>query len=142
MMSQPRSGGTFGAMKRMTRVLRAADHPELLSDGLLALSLTVFAQLNLRFNIDQSVHYGPGFAAAATTAVATAVIALRRRAPLLTVCTVAAAVAGPELVMLLTITLWGCFVPLLIALYSVARHAKARVATGWCGCDRACAGRS
>jgi hypothetical protein len=50
----------FGAMERMTRVLRAADHPELLSDGLLALALTVFAQLNLRFNIDQSVHYGPG----------------------------------------------------------------------------------
>ena len=133
MMSQPRSGGTFGAMKRMTRVLRAVDHPELLSDGLLALALTVFAQLNLRFNIDQSVHYGPGFAAAATTAVATAVIALRRRAPLLTVCTVAAAVAAPELVTLLTITLWGCFVPLLIALYSVARHASARAALAGAG---------
>lgn len=104
-------------MERITRMLRAADHPELLSDGLLALALTVFAQLNLRFNIDQPVHYGPGFAAASTTAVATAVIALRRRAPLLTVCTVAAAVAGPELVTRLTVTLWGSFVPLLIALY-------------------------
>jgi signal transduction histidine kinase len=41
---------------------------------------------------------------------------------------VSAAVAGPELVTLLTITLWGSFVPLLIALYSVARHTRARVA--------------
>ena len=63
----------------------------------------VFAQLNLRFNIDQSIHYGPGFAAAATTAVATAAIALRRRAPLLTVCAVAAAFAGPELITRLTV---------------------------------------
>ena len=126
MMPPPRLRCTFGAMERMTRMLRADGHPGLLSDGLLALALTVFAQLNLRFNIDQSIHYGPGFAAAATTAVATAAIALRRRAPLLTVCTVAAAVAGPELVTLLTITLWGSFVPLLIALYSVARHARAR----------------
>jgi signal transduction histidine kinase len=115
-------------MEPMTRMLRAAGHPGLLSDGLLALVLTVFAQLNLRFSIDQSVRYGPWFAAAATTAVATAAIALRRRAPLLTVCTVAAAVAGPELVTLLTITLWGSFVPLLIALYSVARHTRTRVA--------------
>jgi signal transduction histidine kinase len=113
-------------MELMARMLRAADHPELISDGLLALALTVFAQLNLRFSIDGSVHYGPGFAAAATTAVATAALALRRRAPLLTVCCVAAAVAGPELVALLTITLWGSFVPLLIALYSVARHGRAR----------------
>src|SRR5579859_3271369 len=128
MMPRPRSRCTFGTMDLMTRMPRAADRPEVLSDGLLALVLTVFAQLNLRFSIDQSVHYGPGFAAAATTAVATAAIALRRRAPLLTVCTVAAAVAGPELVTLLTITLWGCFVPLLIALYSVARHASARMA--------------
>ena len=60
-------------------------------------------------------------------------IALRRRAPLLTVCTVAAAVAAPELVTLLTITLWGCFVPLLIALYSVARHASARAALAGAG---------
>jgi signal transduction histidine kinase len=127
MMTPPRLRCTFGPMERITRML-GADHPELLSDGLLALALTVFAQLNLRFSIDQSIHYGPGFAAAAATAVATAAIALRRRAPLLTVCTVAAAVAGPELVTLLTITLWGSFVPLLIALYSVARHARARAA--------------
>ena len=109
-------------------MLRAGVHPELLGDGLLALALTVFAQLNLRFNIDSSTHYGPGFAAAAMTAVATGAIALRRRAPLLTVCVIVAAVAGPELVTRLTITLWGSFVPLLIAVYSVARYARGRVA--------------
>lgn len=100
----------------------------LLADGLLALALTVFGQLNLRFRIDGSTPYGPTFAAAAATAVATAAVALRRRAPLLTVCVVAAAVAGPELVGQLTITLWGSFVPLLIALYSVARHVSGRAA--------------
>jgi hypothetical protein len=63
MMTPPRLRCTFGPMERMTRVFRAGDHPELLSDGLLALALTVFAQLNLRFSIDQSVHYGPRFAA-------------------------------------------------------------------------------
>lgn len=112
----------------MFRVPRAGEHPELLSDGLLALALTVFAQLDLRFDVDQSTHYGSGFAAAAATAVATAAIALRRRAPLLTVCVVAMAAAVPELVTRLTITLWGDFVPMLIALYSVARHARGRVA--------------
>ena len=39
---------------------------------------------------------------------------------------VAAATAGPELVTRLTITLWGSFVPLVIALYSVARYATYR----------------
>jgi hypothetical protein len=81
---------------------------------LLAVALTVFGQLNLRFNIDGSTRYGPTFATAATTALATAVIALRRRASLLTVCVVTAAMAGPELVTRLTITLWGSFVPLVI----------------------------
>ncbi len=114
-------------MERTIRGLRGAPElPRLLGDGLLALVLTVFAQLNLRFNIDGSTHYGPPLAAAAATAVATTAIAWRRRAPLLTVCVVAAAVAGPELVTRLTITLWGSFVPLLIALYSVARHAGGR----------------
>jgi signal transduction histidine kinase len=128
MMSAHLSRGTFGAMERTTHLLRSAEHPELAADGLLAVVLTVFGQLDLRFNIDGSIHYGPGFAAAASTAVATGAIALRRRAPLLTVCLVAAALAGPELVTRLTITLWGSFVPALIALYSVARHATLRVA--------------
>jgi len=56
------------------------------------------------------------------------VLALRRRAPLLIVCVVAAATAGPELITRLTITLWGSYAPLLIALYSVARHTRLRVA--------------
>lgn len=68
------------AMKQVARMLRAGDHPELVADGLLALALTVFGQLNLRFHIDGSTQYGSGFAAAAATAIATAAIALRRRA--------------------------------------------------------------
>jgi signal transduction histidine kinase len=116
------------AMRQVAGVLRAGDHRELQADGLLALVLTVFGQLNLRFRIDGSTQYGPGFAAAAATAVATAALALRRLAPLLTVCVVSAAVAGPELITRLTSTLWGDFVPLLIALYSVARHARLRAA--------------
>ena len=60
-------------------------------DGLLALALTVFAQLNLRFHLDQSTTYGPAFATGVTTAAATGVLALRRRAPLPTMVAVAAA---------------------------------------------------
>jgi signal transduction histidine kinase len=115
---------TFGDMERMTGMLRG----DFLGDALLAVVLTAFGQLNLRFNIDGSTRYGPSFATAATTAIATAAIALRRRAPLLTVCLVTAAMAGPELVTRLTITLWGSFVPLVIAVYSVARHEKGREA--------------
>ena len=48
------------------------------SDGLFALALTVFAQLNLRFRIDGSHAYGPALAAAVATAVATGAIAWRR----------------------------------------------------------------
>ncbi len=52
----------------------------LLFDVLIASVLTVFAQVDLRFNIDQSVHYGPVLAVAIVTAIATGVLALRRRA--------------------------------------------------------------
>jgi signal transduction histidine kinase len=41
---------------------------------------------------------------------------------------VAVAAGAPELVSVLTIQLWGDFVPLLVAAYSVARHAPARTA--------------
>jgi signal transduction histidine kinase len=102
-----------------------------LTDGLYALLLTVFGQVNLRFNIDQSQHYGSAYAVAVCTAAATAAIALRRRAPLLCAIAVAGAVAVPELFTTLTITLWGDFVPILIATYAVARYAAGRRA--WIG---------
>jgi signal transduction histidine kinase len=101
------------------------------TDGVYALLLTVFAQLDLRFNIDQSHHYGSAYAVAVCTAAATAAIALRRRAPLLCAIAVAGAVSAPELFTTLTITLWGDFVPLLIATYAVARYATGRRA--WSG---------
>jgi signal transduction histidine kinase len=102
-----------------------------LTDGVNALLLTVFAQLDLRFNIDQSHHYGSAYAVTVCTAAATAAVALRRRAPLLCAISVAGAVAAPELFTTLTITLWGDFVPLLIAAYAVARYAAGRRA--WFG---------
>ncbi|MFL5895015.1 MAG: sensor histidine kinase [Thermoleophilaceae bacterium] len=111
----------------MTRLLtwrRAED----VSDGLLALALTVFAQLDLRFNIEAADHYGSELVAALVTAVATLALALRRRAPLACACVVAAAAAVPELFGTLTIQLWGDFVPLLIAAYSVTRHGSQRTA--------------
>ena len=107
-------------MQRLTR--------EDVRDGSIALALTIFAQLDLWFNIEQATHYGPPPAAAAATGVATLALALRRRAPLVTACLVGVAVAGPELATVLTIQLWGDFVPLLVAAYSVARHAPARAA--------------
>jgi signal transduction histidine kinase len=114
-------------MQGSSHLIRA-DRPELTADGLLALALTVFAQLDLRFGIDGSTRYGPVFATAAATAVATVMLAWRRRAPFLAACVVAAACAAPDLFTRLTFTLWGDFVPLLIALYSVARHARLRTA--------------
>lgn len=89
-----------------------------------ALALTAFAQLNLRFGLDGSAVFGPPAVTAAITVVATAVLVLRRRFPLATVTTVAAAMALPEIATTLTITLWGHLVPLLVAVYSVARHGE------------------
>ena len=99
-----------------------------LPDVALAAALTVFAQLNLRLDLDNSTPFGPPWAVAVCTFVATAALAFRRRAPLATALTVAAAVAGPQLVTVLTISLWGDFVPLLVAAYSVARYADRRQA--------------
>src|SRR3954470_9364472 len=90
-------------------------------DVLLAAVLTVFGQLDVRFDIDLSTPYGSPWAVALCTAVATGALAWRRRAPLATALVVAVALAGPELFTLLTITLWGHFLPALIAGYSVAR---------------------
>jgi signal transduction histidine kinase len=107
----------------MQRLTRADIH-----DGVFALALTVFAQLDLWLNVEAATHYGPQGVVAAATAVATLSLALRRRAPLATACLVAAAVGAPELAAVLTIQLWGDFVPLLVAAYSVARYAPARQA--------------
>ena len=101
----------------------------MLADGLLALLLTVFAQINLQFNLDNSTHYGSDLLAAVMAAVGTSALLLRRRAPLLCVSIICAAVAVPELFAPLTITLWASFVPLLIGAYSVSRHCGRRGAT-------------
>src|SRR5689334_19704194 len=72
-------------------------------------------------------------AVVAATLVATSVLALRRVAPLATAVTVAVAIAGPMLAAPLTMTLWGDFLPILVAMYSVARHsswARAQVGAG------------
>ncbi|HEY4314842.1 MAG TPA: sensor histidine kinase [Actinomycetes bacterium] len=98
------------------------------ADVALAVALAVFAQLDLRYNLDNSTYYGSRFAAAAMVAIATLALAWRRRWPFATLCVVAAAVGVPELFTSLTITLWGHFVPLLVASYSVARWCERRVA--------------
>jgi signal transduction histidine kinase len=102
-------------------------------DGLIALALTVFAQLDLWLNIEDATHYGPQGVVAASTAVATLALALRRRAPLATACIVAVAIAVPELATVLTVQIWGDFLPMLIAVYSVARHSPARAAAAGAG---------
>jgi signal transduction histidine kinase len=113
-------------------VIRAFDDesPELV-DAVTAVALAVFGQLDLRFDLDNSTHYGPSFAAALMVGIATLALAWRRRAPLTTLGVVAAAVGGPLLVTRLTFTLWGHFVPLMVAAFTVAR---------WCGRRRALVG--
>src|SRR3954452_14052382 len=106
----------------------APGKPDLLWDITLAVALTVFAQLDLRLDLDNSTPFGPQWAVSLCTLVATGALAFRRLAPLATALTVAAAVAGPELFTVLTISLWGDFVPMLVAAYSVARHADRRTA--------------
>jgi signal transduction histidine kinase len=101
---------------------------ELAHDALLALAITVFAQIDLWLNVEQATHYGSDVVTALVTLVATSVLVLRRRAPLLTVCVVAGVIALPELVGQVTIQLWGDFLPLLIATYSVARYRSREVA--------------
>lgn len=97
-----------------------------MSDVLLAVLLAAAAQLNLRYHLDNSTQYGPQFATAVVVAVATLALAARRRWPFVTLCVVALAVAGPELFRTLTFTLWGHFVPLLVAAYSAARWCSRR----------------
>lgn len=101
-----------------------------LADVAPAICLAVFAQLDLRFNLDNSTHYGSDFAAAAVVAIATLAVAWWRRRPLATLCVVAAAITVPELFTRLTVTLWGHFVPLLIAVYGLARWCPSRRWTG------------
>ncbi|MGN6751399.1 MAG: sensor histidine kinase [Intrasporangium sp.] len=104
----------------------AVDETPRLTDAALAIGLAVFAQLNLRFNLDNSTPYGSPFAAAAVVAIATLALAWWRRRPLATLCVVVAATAIPELFTRLTVTLWGHFVPLLIAVYGLARWCASR----------------
>ena len=100
-------------------------------DIVVAVALALFAQVDLRFDLDNSTHFGPDPATVVVVAVATLALAWRRCRPLATVAVVAVATAGPQLIAPLTITLWGHFVPLLVACYSMAR---------WCGRRGAVAG--
>ena len=96
----------------------------LLPDVVLALAITVFAQFDVAFDLGNSARYGPMPPLVVSTAVATLALAWRRVAPLATAVIVAAALAGPMLATPLTFSLWGGFLPLLVATYSVARHSE------------------
>ena len=115
-------------------VVPAADgtaRPVLLPDVALAAALTAFAQLDLRLALDNSTRFGPPWAVVLCSLVATGALAFRRRAPLAMMLVVAGAVAGSQLFTVLTFTLWGHFLPMLVAAYSVARHAdRERAAAG------------
>jgi signal transduction histidine kinase len=107
---------------------RGVEETPRLPDALLAVALAAAAQLDLRYDLDNSTHYGPGFATAVVVAVATLALAWRQRRPFATLCVVAGAIAGPELFGTLTFTLWGHFVPLLVAAYTAARWCDRRAA--------------
>lgn len=90
-------------------------------DVVLAIALAIFAQFDLRFNLDNSSHFGSEFGTATVVAIATLALIWRRRWPLGTLAVVMIAVAAPQLWTVQTITLWGHFVPMLLAGYAVAR---------------------
>lgn len=116
----------------MTGGLRSRRWRADLADWGLALALAAFAQVNLRLGIDESVHFGSDAAAGLVMLVATVPLAFRRVAPAATACVVAAAVAVPEFFTVLTVTLYGHFVPIVVAAYSAARHAPRRRAALGC----------
>jgi signal transduction histidine kinase len=103
----------------------AGERPRL-PDAVLAVVLAVAASLDLRFNLDNSTHYGSDFATNVVVAIATLGLAWRRRWPFATFCVVAGVIAVPQLFGPLTFTLWGHFVPLLVAAYTAARWCTAR----------------
>ena len=88
------------------------------------------------FNLDNSTHYGSDFATSVVVTVATLALAWRRRWPFATLCVVAGAIGIPELFGPLTFTLWGHFVPLLVAAYTVARLVQRAVGATRCGAGR------
>jgi signal transduction histidine kinase len=104
------------------------DETPRLPDVMLAVALAAAASLDLRYNLDNSTRYGSAFATAVVVAIATLGLAWRRRWPFATLCVVAGAIAGPELFDTLTFTLWGHFVPLLVAAYTAARWCSGRLA--------------
>ncbi|MGN6722811.1 MAG: sensor histidine kinase [Marmoricola sp.] len=95
--------------------------------ALLAVALAAFAQVDLHFNLDNSTHYGSNFSAAVIVATATLALAWCRTWPLTTLCVVAGTLAIPEIFSLHTVTLWGHFVPLVVAVYALARWCPSRV---------------
>jgi signal transduction histidine kinase len=103
----------------------------LLPDLVLALAITVFAQFDVAFDLGNSARFGPLPPLVVSTLVATLALAGRRVAPLATAVIVAVALAGPMLATPLTFSLWGGFLPLLVATYSVARHSER--AAAWLG---------
>src|SRR3954447_3366957 len=125
---RPRDDARWDAGALPSAVMTAAgeESPRVI-DAALAVGLAVFAQLDLHFDLDNSTHYGSQFATAAVVAIATLAVAWCRSRPFGALAVVVVAIMVPELFGRLTVTLWGHFVPLLIAVYALAR---------WCGSRR------
>ena len=99
-----------------------------LIDLLPAILLLVLGELDIAFGLSVPIGSAPAISAVVPVLVATGALVLRRRRPRLTLVIVVGAVALPPLILPTSLTYWGELVPLLVALYSVARHLKRRQA--------------
>jgi len=95
------------------------------ADVALALAFALVGQIDL-WRLHTSINTGSAVQSAVPVLIVTLALAWRRRAPLVALVVMLAALAGAGLVVDLELAFWGGLVPLVLALYSAAHHLSGR----------------